>query len=117
MYSPKMGVVTAVTAWALTAACQNTPVGQDWIRDILPRSSPDYSQLQSQLSSGAQIYYPNTTAFDDATVRWSALDEPSPNVVVVPGTENDVSVTVNFEPPCPHSSPAARKMSAMRWAC
>lgn len=112
MYTPKMGVVTAVTAWALTAACQNTHVGQDWIRDILPRGSPDYSQLQSQLSSGAQIYYANTTAFDDATVRWSALDEPTPNVVVVPGTENDVAVTVHFDPP--HSSSEAGKCG-MRW--
>lgn len=94
MYTLKVGVVTAVAAWALTAACQNTPVGQDWACDILPRGSPDYSQLRSQLSSGAQIYYSNTSEFDAATVRWSALDEPTPNVVVVPGTENDVAVTV-----------------------
>lgn len=94
MYTPKMGMVTAVTAWALTAVCQNTPIGQDCNRDVWPRGSPDYSQLQSQLSPGAQIYYQNSTEFDEATKRWSALDEPSPNVVVVPATEHDVAVTV-----------------------
>lgn len=111
MYIPKMGVATAMTAWALAAASQNTPsghVGQDCVRDILPRGSPDYSQLQSQLSSGAQIYYSDSSEFDAATVRWSALDEPSPSVVVVPGTENDVAVTV-LEPPSAFFSGGRRK--------
>lgn len=94
MYVPKMGMATAVAAWALTAVCQNTPIGRNCNRNNWPRGSPDYSQLQSQLSPGAQIYYQNSTQFDEATKRWSALDEPSPNVVVVPATEHDVVVTV-----------------------
>lgn len=91
----KMEVITAMAAWALTATCDSMPVGSDWSQGLAPRGSADYSQLQSRLSSSAQIYYPNSTEFDAATARWSALDEPTPNVVVVPGTENDVAVTVN----------------------
>lgn len=95
MFRLKMEVITAMAAWALTATCNSMPGGRDWSHGICPRGSADYSQLQSSLSSSAQIYYPNSTEFDAATARWSVLDEPTPNVVVVPGTENDVAVTVN----------------------
>lgn len=94
MLRPKMAAVTAVAAWALTAACENMPVGHAWLHDVYRRNT-DYQSLQSELSSGAQIIFPNSSQFDAATTRWSALDEPQPNVVVVPATENDVAVTVN----------------------
>lgn len=94
MLRPKMAAVTAVAAWALTAVCENMPLGHAWLRDVHSRHT-NYQPLQSQLSSGAQIIFPNSSQFDAATTRWSALDEPQPNVVVVPAIENDVAVTVN----------------------
>lgn len=97
MHRPKMAAVTAVAAWALTAACENIPFDHHWLRDIYPRNT-NYQALQNRLSSAAQIIFPNSTNFDAATTRWSVLEEPQPNVVVVPATEDDVAVTVNFEP-------------------
>ncbi|KAJ9136904.1 FAD binding domain-containing protein [Pleurostoma richardsiae] len=74
----------ALSAWAVTAAqgaCS---------------SDVNYSQLAKKLSGPAKIYLPGTDAFDDAVARWSALDEPVANAVVVPGTEHDVVETINF---------------------
>lgn len=97
MHRPKMAAVTAVAAWALTAACENMPLGHNWLRDNY-HPKTNYQPLQSQLSSAAQIIFPNSSRFDTATTRWSVLEEPQPNVVVVPATEYDVAVTVNLNP-------------------
>lgn len=82
MHHFKMVLATAVAAWSHVAAC----------------ATCNYSGLQAQLSSSAQIYCSSSPQWASETSRWSALDEPQPNVVVVPGTEHDVSVTVSLCP-------------------
>ncbi|TVY54562.1 FAD-linked oxidoreductase azaL [Lachnellula cervina] len=59
-------------------------------------SCQNYAQLAKQLSNTAQIYQPGTAAFNAAVLRWSNYSTPVANVVVVPGTENDVVQTVKF---------------------
>ncbi|TVY90066.1 FAD-linked oxidoreductase, partial [Lachnellula willkommii] len=56
----------------------------------------NYTQLASKLSDTAQIYQPGSAAFNAAVLRWSNFSTPVANVVVVPGTENDVVETVKF---------------------
>lgn len=91
-----MEVVTAVVAWALSSAGFSMPDAGNWLDALYPRgSSPNWNMLQSELSSSAQLYFPNSTEFGPATARWSVLDEPTAEVVVVPGTENDVAVAVS----------------------
>ena len=51
--------------------------------------------LAAQLSRSAQIYYPGSESFINYTVRWSNLSPPTPNVVIAPGTEGDVSKIVS----------------------
>ncbi|KAI0428763.1 FAD binding domain protein [Xylaria sp. FL1042] len=50
--------------------------------------------LREKLSAGAQILSPGSDGYAQATERWSVLDAPSINIVVVPSTENDVAETV-----------------------
>lgn len=59
-----------------------------------PPTQPDYSKLAEQLSSTASIYWPGSEQFNDITLRWSNLSVPIANIVVVPGTEDDVVKTV-----------------------
>lgn len=49
------------------------------------------------LSDGAAIYTPltNQEQFTSLTVRWSNLETPTVNIVVVPGNEEDVSQIVS----------------------
>lgn len=61
-------------------------------------SCQNYAQLAKQLSNTAQIYQPGTAAFNAAVLRWSNYSTPVANVVVVPGTENDVVQTVRLLP-------------------
>ncbi|CAK7226376.1 hypothetical protein SBRCBS47491_006211 [Sporothrix bragantina] len=56
----------------------------------------DTSSLQKKLSSGAYILNSTSTEFADAAARWSSLDPPVPNLIVVPATEEDVVQTVLF---------------------
>ncbi|KAE8374731.1 FAD-binding domain-containing protein [Aspergillus bertholletiae] len=81
-------VATAVAAWAVTSVCQSTR--NLWSRDA------DYKELSEKLSSTAKVYYPGTNEFELASTRWSNLEKPTVNIVVVPGTENDVVETVIF---------------------
>ncbi|TVY32619.1 FAD-linked oxidoreductase [Lachnellula subtilissima] len=59
-------------------------------------SCQNYAQLARKLSSTAHIYQPGSDAFNAAVLRWSNFSTPVANVVVVPGTENDVVETVKF---------------------
>lgn len=74
-----------------------------WSRDA------DFKELSEKLSSSAKAYYPGTDEFKAANERWSNLDVPTVNIVVVPGTENDVVETVSSKvsqnPSCIHLSP------------
>ncbi|RYP58486.1 hypothetical protein DL769_008937 [Monosporascus sp. CRB-8-3] len=81
----RLQVVTAVAALAVTSACQTL-----WSRDV------DYKALSKKLSSSARVYYPGSDDFEEASTRWSNLDIPTVNIIVVPSTENDVVETVKF---------------------
>ncbi len=65
--------------------------------DVTPLS-PSVSTVQLELgpclSRNASIYFPNNPKFANATARWSASVDPNFIVVMVPGVENDVAVTV-----------------------
>ncbi|UNI13777.1 hypothetical protein JDV02_000487 [Purpureocillium takamizusanense] len=78
---------TAVFAWTATAASKSL---------LDARGVEEVKELGKQLSANAKIYWPGSPEFEKATVRWSALQAPTVNVVVVPATEQDVSVTVKF---------------------
>jgi hypothetical protein len=87
-------VIAAVSVWAWSAAALSIPAIRDVASQICPRSMEEMQQLQDKLSSTAKIYFPGSTEFVEASVRWSNLHAPTVNVVVVPGTEQDVSETV-----------------------
>lgn len=55
----------------------------------------DFTQLARNLSPTAHIYLPGSDGFNSLAARWSNLSMPVANVVVVPGTENDVIQTVS----------------------
>lgn len=92
----KMELVTAVAAWALTSACHGIPVARNLLPNLCPRDIGQAKELQDKLSSGAKVYFPGSQDFKDASARWSILDPPTINVVVVPATEKDVSETVKY---------------------
>ncbi|KAF4457026.1 FAD binding domain-containing protein [Fusarium austroafricanum] len=81
----RLQVVAAAATLVATAACQTL-----WSRDT------DYKALSKELSSSAKVYFPGSDDFKNASTRWSNLDLPTVNIVVVPGTENDVVETVKF---------------------
>lgn len=87
----RLQVVNVVAAWAVTSACQSLPVTPNlWSRDV------DYKALTKKLSASAKVYFPGSDEFDEASSRWSNLETPTVNIVVVPSTENDVVETVRF---------------------
>ena len=91
MYRLKMEVVTAVAAWAITSACLNVPIARQ-VGGICAR---DTAELGDKLSSTAKIYQPGSDEFTAASTRWSNLNAPTVNLVVVPGNEQDVAETVS----------------------
>jgi hypothetical protein len=90
----RMEVITAAVAWVLTSAGQNVPAALNWLEVLSPRHTVNLTGLGAKLSPTAKIYYPGSEGFEEASTRWSVLDEPRVNVVVVPGTEDDVAETV-----------------------
>lgn len=89
----KIEAVAALAASAVPASCLSVPVACD-LGGICPRGDADLQELGGKLSSTGKIYFPGSTEFEQASTRWSVLDAPKVNVVVVPGTENDVVETV-----------------------
>jgi len=81
----RLQVLTAFATLAARSACQTL-----WARDV------DYKALSKELSSSAKVYFPGSDEFDAASKRWSNLDTPSVNIVVVPATENDVVEIVSL---------------------
>lgn len=59
-----------------------------------PAGGIDVKALAPHLSPSAELYVQGSDAFDAYTIRWSNLDPPSPNVVVVVSNEQDVAKTV-----------------------
>jgi ABC-type taurine transport system substrate-binding protein len=53
------------------------------------------SDLQNALSRGAEVYYPGSEGFANATTRWSAHIQPEFDVVVRVKTEEDVQNVVS----------------------
>jgi hypothetical protein len=92
----KIEAVAAMAALAIPATCLTMPVVRDTdgLGGNCPRGDADLQELGEKLSSTGKIYFPGSTGFEQATARWSVLDTPKVNVVVVPGTENDVVETV-----------------------
>lgn len=88
----KMEVAAAVFAWALSSTCYLTPSNGLW--GHCPQQA-DIAALQKRLSPGAQIFIPGSNEYDEATNRWSALNAPDFNLVVVPSVEKDVAETVH----------------------
>lgn len=80
----------AIAAWAFATASQQIPRSSSWESDL--------KSLSGRLSNTSQVYFPGSSGFINATTRWSVLDEPEVNVVVVPGTENDVAEIVCLQP-------------------
>ncbi|KAJ4407989.1 hypothetical protein N0V91_003655 [Didymella pomorum] len=90
---------SAVAAWALISILPSVSCGPTSPHDVFSRTSAagiDLKPLVSQLSKTAQIYYEGSELFTNYTVRWSNLSPPTPNVVIAPGTEKDVSKIVKF---------------------
>ncbi|KAM0559928.1 hypothetical protein ACHAPJ_003878 [Fusarium lateritium] len=87
-------LLVALTACAATATCATTPLV---VRSDAAGACPqDASQLGKKLSKSAKVYFPGSPEFEKATTRWSVLDSPKVNIVVVPGTEKDVAETVKY---------------------
>ncbi|KAL5401084.1 hypothetical protein PMIN03_011822 [Paraphaeosphaeria minitans] len=61
-----------------------------------PATGIDVQAFAKQLSKSVQIYVPNDSQFKTYTVRWSNLDTPTVNLVVLPGNEQDVSEIVKY---------------------
>ena len=91
MHQFTIAVVTALAAWAMGAAARPAvcPRGTKWVDDV-------QKELAPKLSDSAEIYLPGSGGFDEASTRWSVLEQPEVNVVVVPGTTEDVAETVGF---------------------
>lgn len=53
------------------------------------------NDLQPLLSSAAEIYYPGSVGYINATTRWSADTKPGLDVIVKVATEEDVQATVS----------------------
>ncbi|KLJ06466.1 hypothetical protein EMPG_10142 [Blastomyces silverae] len=83
--------LAALVAWTTAVASQDNPFSS-----INARGRVDFTELGRTLSSTAEIYLPGSDEFDAAVARWSNLAVPVANVVVVPGTEDDVVKTVKF---------------------
>jgi hypothetical protein len=93
MYRLKLEVLAAIAAWAFAAASSPSP-GCNYLNGLCPRDA-DLEALGAKLSSAAKVYYPGSSGFTNITTRWSVLEAPKVNIVVVPGTENDVAETVS----------------------
>ncbi|GAO13091.1 uncharacterized protein UV8b_03469 [Ustilaginoidea virens] len=92
----KMDAIVAVAAWAVTSACYSLPLARGLLHGLCPRDVGEARELQARLSPGAKVYFPGSQGFNDSSRRWSSLDPPTVNVVVVPATEQDVAATVKY---------------------
>lgn len=85
-------LLATFTVWTVTVTCAATPVASS---DAAGTCSEGLSQLGKNLSKSAKIYCPGSAEFEKATTRWSVLEVPKVNIVVVPGTEEDVAKTAS----------------------
>ncbi|CAO2650808.1 Nn.00g091050.m01.CDS01 [Neocucurbitaria sp. VM-36] len=88
-----------VVAWAVISVLPAVSCGPTTPLEFFPRTPAagiDAKTLASHLSPAAKIYFPGSPGFTTYTVRWSNLEAPTPNVAILPGTEQDVSKIVKF---------------------
>ncbi|KAF3492371.1 FAD binding domain-containing protein [Arthroderma uncinatum] len=95
------GIIMALAAWATGSAARNINRSEDGAAGVCRRATAGWvddvqTKLVPKLSKEANVYLPGSSGFDDATTRWSALQAPQVNVVVVPNTAADVVETVKF---------------------
>lgn len=89
-------ILTPLSA-ALYVVVSLAPVGYcgpTTSRDIFmrtPAAGIDIQSFAPQLSPASKVYIPGSDEFTTYTVRWSNLEPPTPNVVIAPGTEQDVA--------------------------
>ncbi|KAH7139584.1 hypothetical protein B0J13DRAFT_586213 [Dactylonectria estremocensis] len=94
MHRFKIEAIMAVAGWAIVPVWAYAPVPRNLLRGETPIT--DLGNLGKKLSKAAMVYYPGSDEFELASKRWSVLDAPKVNIVVVPATENDVVETVKF---------------------
>jgi hypothetical protein len=90
---------SAVAVWAVISVLSIVSCGPTSRHNIFlrtPATGIDVKTLAPNLSPAAKIYLPGNDGFTTYTVRWSNLEPPTPNVVIVPGAENDVAKIVSF---------------------
>jgi len=58
----------------------------------------DITELTPLLSGHALVFLPGSVYFNKTSTRWSVLEAPTPNIAIVPGTENDVAEIVCLPP-------------------
>lgn len=61
----------------------------DWVEDV-------QNELSRKLSGTAEIYLPGSNELEEASTRWSVLEQPKATVAIVPGTSNDVAEIVSL---------------------
>lgn len=93
MFSRFLGTLTvAVASVAPMVSCGPTSPYNLFPRT--PAAGIDLQPLAPSLSASTKIYLPENSEFASHTVRWSNLEPPTPNVVIAPGTEDDVAKIV-----------------------
>ncbi|EFR04908.1 FAD binding domain-containing protein [Nannizzia gypsea CBS 118893] len=100
------GIVFALAAWANGSAArsiQQQPSASNGASvNICPRDMDTSwvdaikTELVPKLSPEAKVYLPGSRDFDNASVRWSALDKPMVSVAIEVTVAQDVVETVKF---------------------
>lgn len=105
MHRLTLGVISALVACVTSSAADVKPqvVARSPVNSICPRGGKWVDDVEEELikhlSDSAKVYLPGSSEFEAASTQWSQLETPNVNVVVVPGTPDDVAQTVNSPPP------------------
>ncbi|KAL2012773.1 hypothetical protein VTN00DRAFT_298 [Thermoascus crustaceus] len=91
-----MEILAALGAWALGTFCASLPADNYGIASKVCRRTDIGTVLGPKLSSGAHIYFPGSTGFQESTDRWSSYKAPNFTIVVEVADENDVAETVKY---------------------
>ena len=90
-----------MAAWAFGSASQGILSARGWLGEYQPQGRTvidDVEDLAEKLSKSSSIYLPGSEEFERASTRWSNLELPVIDIVVVPGTDQDVAETVRLSP-------------------
>jgi hypothetical protein len=88
----------SLAAWAVTTAISAVSCNPTYRQTLFTRTSAqgiNLTTLIPELSPAAEVYLPGSSDFATSTIRWSNLEPPTPNVVIAPGTEQDVANIVS----------------------